>query len=398
MNILFLSRWFPYPPGNGSKLRIYNLLRGLARQHTVNLLSFADEPVTATAMETMATICRSVRVVPWQGFNPVSRQARAGFLSLTPRSIIDTFSPEMDRLIRQTLIDQRIELVIASQIDMAAYAASFRGYPALFEEAEIGVLYDQFRQAESLRSRARFGLTWAKHRRYLRRLMRNFAGSTVASVQEQALLQRVLPDTQSVRVVPNCLNLADYAAVDVPKQPDTLIYTGAFSYFANHQAMVWFVGEVYPHIKAEVPAARLVITGNHADRPLPPAPDVTLTGFVDDVRPYIASAAVSLAPIWHGGGTRLKILEAMALGTPVVATSKGAEGLDVCHEEHLLIADTPARFAAAVVRLLQDQSLRVRLAQNARQLVRQKYDWAATMPQFLKLVQTCANGNGHRND
>lgn len=398
MNILFLSRWFPYPPGNGSKLRIYNLLRGLARQHTVNLLSFADEPVAAADVQVMQSICASVQVVPWAGFNPTSSRARAGFLSLTPRSMLDTFSPEMDHRIRQTLLDSRIELVVASQIDMAAYADSFRDYPALFEEVEIGVLYDQFQQANSLLGRARYGLTWAKYRRYLRRLMRNFNYSTVASEQERQLVRRVLPDTGRVRVMPNCINLADYSAVAEPEQAHTLIYTGAFSYFANYQAMTWFVGQVYPRIKADVPATRLVITGNHADRPLPPAPDVTLTGFVDDVRPCIASAAVSLAPIWHGGGTRLKILEAMALGTSVVATSKGAEGLDVKPDEHLLIADTPTEFAAAVVRLLRDESLRQRLAENAFQRVRQKYDWAALMPEFLELVQTCANGNDHRND
>jgi len=398
MNILFLSRWFPYPPGNGSKLRIYNLLRGLARQHTVNLLSFADEPVAASDVQVMQSICESVQVVPWTGFTPTSSRARAGFLSLTPRSMLDTFSPEMDHRIRQTLLDNRIDLVIASQIDMAAYADSFRDYPALFEEVEIGVLYDQFQQAGSLLGRARYGLTWAKYRRYLRRLMRNFSYSTVASEQERQLLHRVLPDTGRVQVMPNCINLADYSAVAELEQAHTLIYTGAFSYFANYQAMTWFVGQVYPRIKADVPAARLVITGNHADRPLPPAPDVTLTGFVDDVRPYIASAAVSLAPIWHGGGTRLKILEAMALRTPVVATSKGAEGLDVTHREHLLIADSPTEFAAAVVRLLGDESLRERLAENAFQRVRQKYDWAALMPEFLELVQTCGNGNSRRND
>jgi glycosyltransferase involved in cell wall biosynthesis len=398
MNILFLSRWFPYPPGNGSKLRIYNLLRGLAGQHHVTLLSFADEPVSAADVQAMQQICGAVQVVPWQGFNPESPRARLGFFSITPRSVIDTFSPEMDQRIRQTLADNPIDLVIASQIDMAAYADSFHGYPALFEEAEVGVLYDQFHQAASWQSWARHGLTWTKHRRYLNRLMQSFVGSTVASEQEQQLLQQVLSNTPAVSVTPNCINLPDYTAVNEPEQADTLIYTGAFSYFANHQAMVWFVGQVYPRIKAEIPAARLVITGNHADRPLPSAPDVTLTGFVDDVRPYIASAAISLAPIWHGGGTRLKILEAMALRTPVVATSKGAEGLAVTPEEHLLIADTPADFSAAVVRLLQDKSLRERLAENAFQLVSQKYDWAAMMPQFLNLVQNCASGNGHHDD
>jgi glycosyltransferase involved in cell wall biosynthesis len=135
---------------------------------------------------------------------------------------------------------------------------------------------------------------------------------------------------------------------------------------------------------------QFTITGDHANLPLPPADRVTLTGFVDDVRPLIAAAGVSVVPLRVGGGTRLKILEAMALRTPVVTTSKGAEGLDVQPGEHLLIADTPEAFAAASLRLLQEPGLRQRLADNAYRLVAEKYDWAVTMPRFLELVERVA--------
>jgi glycosyltransferase involved in cell wall biosynthesis len=134
----------------------------------------------------------------------------------------------------------------------------------------------------------------------------------------------------------------------------------------------------------------VTITGDHADLPLPPADNLALTGFVDDVRPLIASAWVSLVPIRVGGGTRLKILEAMALGTPVVATSKGTEGLDAKHGEHLLIADSPEAFAEAVIRLLQEPGLRRRLADKAYQLVQERYDLAALIPRFLDLVERVA--------
>ena len=146
-----------------------------------------------------------------------------------------------------------------------------------------------------------------------------------------------------------------------------------------------------PRLQAEIPDVCLTITGDHANLPLPSTENVTLTGFVDDIRPLIASSWISLAPIQVGGGTRLKILEAMALRTPVVATSKGAEGLDATPGEHLLIADTPEAFAATTVRLLREPELRQYLADNAYQLVSQKYDWAAAMPQFLNLVDRVAH-------
>jgi glycosyltransferase involved in cell wall biosynthesis len=217
--------------------------------------------------------------------------------------------------------------------------------------------------------------------------MHRFQLCTVASECEQELLSQAIPDYHAVEVVPNLINLADYEDVDVEVSPNTLIFTGSFGYSPNYKAMVWFLGEVYPRIRSEIPDVRLFLTGDHKNLPLPSLDNVTLTGFVDDVRPLIAASGASLVPLWHGGGTRLKILEAMALRTPVVSTSKGAEGLDAKHNHHLLIADSPMAFAEAVLRLLTESGLHQRLTDNAYRLVRQKYDRAVIIPQFLNLVE-----------
>ncbi len=392
LNILFLSSWFPYPPNNGSKLRIYNLLRGLAEHHALTLLSFADRSDVDPNAPALRSLVRDLHVIPWKPFTPHRWRARIGFFSLTPRSVADTYSPEMALRIEQSLSTRNYDLVIASQITMAGYAPCFRGLPALFEEVEVGVLYEQFTRATSPWRRFRYGLTWAKHRRYLARLLRHFQACTVVSEQERKLLSQAVSDHPPIEIIPNGVNLSDYENVHEEPEPNTLIFTGAFTYGANHDAMTWFVGQVYPLIRAQAPDVHLYITGNHADKPLPPADGVTRTGYVDDVRPLVARSWISLAPLRIGGGTRLKILESMALRTPVVATSKGAEGLDVQDGEHLLIADTPQTFADAVIRLLKDPALRRRLTDNAYQLVREKYDWAVIMPRFLDLVERVANG------
>jgi glycosyltransferase involved in cell wall biosynthesis len=391
MRILFLSGWYPYPPNNGSKLRILNLLRGLAQHHEVTLLSFADQPDVDPEAQQVRSLCSEVQVLPKKPFNPRSLRARLGFLSPTPRSVIDTFSEEMAQRIGQTASCRDFDLVIASELGMAGYARNFRGLPALFEDVEIGLLFQQFAQAASAWRRVRYGLTWAKHRAYLARLLGFFRACTVVSEQERALLSAAVPGYKDIEVIPNCIDLAEYRDVHDSPQTNTLIFTGSFRYFANHDAMTWFLGEVYPRIQARVPGVRLIITGDHADLPLPPADNVTLTGFVDDVRSLIAAASVSLVPVRVGAGTRLKILEAMALHTPVVATAKGAEGLDVEDGDHLLIADAPEALAEAVLRLLGDPPLRQRLADNAYQLVRERYDWAAVMPYFLGLVERVAS-------
>jgi glycosyltransferase involved in cell wall biosynthesis len=393
VRILFLSAWFPYPADNGSKIRIFNLIRGLSQEHHVTLLSFTDETRHGLIPAELRQICQEVQVVPKKSFSPLSLKARLGFFSLTPRSVLDTFSSEMAELIRRSLTTTHFDVIIASQVMMAGYSRFFSGLPALFEEIELGVLYEQRSKAESLVHRFRHGLTWTKHRRYLARLLRGFRAGTVVSRQEHRLLcGAAIEGSKPIEVIPNCVNVAEYEDFQAAPRPNTLIFTGSFSYFANYQAMRWFTSEVLPNIRAEIPDVRLTVTGNHANRPLPQAQDVELAGYVEDVRPYIAGSWVSLAPIWTGGGTRLKILEAMALCTPVVATSKGAEGIDVLDEENILIADTPQAFADAVTRLLRDPGLRQRLVDNAYRLVCRKYDWAAVMPRFVSLVERVALG------
>lgn len=391
MNILFLSRWYPFPTNNGSKLRVFHLLRALAAQHSVTLLSFREQQeVVDTAAPEIRSLCREIHTVPWPKFNPTSGTSIAGLFNPKPRSVLDSHSPEMAEKIQQLIAQNQFDVIIASQVGTAGYGRNFQNIPALFEEVEMGIYHEQLAQAASFKSRLRYRLTLGKQANYLRELLQYFHTCTVVSEPERELVKTAVPGYQNVEVIPNCMNLADYDQVRVEKRPNSLIFTGSFTYHVNHQAMEWFVGEVNPLVQAQIPDVQLSITGDHANLPLPPANNVTLTGFVDDIRSWIASSCIGLAPIFMGGGTRLKILEAMALRTPVVATSKGAEGLDVEHGKHLLLADTPQAFADAVVRLLQDPDLYQTIANNGYQLIAEKYDWPSVTPHFLTLVQRTA--------
>lgn len=294
---------------------------------------------------------------------------------------------DMARRVEEILSTDKYDLVIASQLGTAVYRSCFRNLPAMFEEVEVGLFYGRFNQARSAGERFRNGLTWAKYRGYLARLVQDFQLCTVVSEQERQLLSQVVPAYKSIEVIPNFVNLADYDDVSATAQPNSIIFTGPFRYFANHDAMVWFLQEIYSQIQRQIPDVRLTITGDHANLPLPQASNVTLTGFVEDVRPLVASSWVSLVPVRMGAGTRLKILEAMAMGVPVVSTSKGAEGLEANDGEHLLIADTAQGFAENVVQLLKDSELRQEIIVRARNLVKLKYNMEAVIPQFESLVQ-----------
>ena len=389
MKILFLSRWFPFPANNGSKLRIYNLLRGLNQVHDVTLLSFADQPNVSPEAPELQSICKDVHIVPWREFDPNRWRARLAFFSLKPRSVVDTFSEEMAQKITALLKAQKFDLIIASQFPMAAYFPYFGNVPALFEELELGLSYgDAHDPKGGWKKRLRHTLTWFKLRRYFSQLLDVFQACTVVSEKECQLLQQIFPaHKKDLLVLPNCVNVKGYENIHVEPKPNQLVFTGSFRYHTNYEAMLWFVRDVFPMVLEKVPQAQLVITGDNAGLAFPSSPNVALAGYVDDIASLIASSTVSLAPLWSGGGTRLKILEAMAIGTPVVATSKGAEGLDIISGEHLFVADDPRQFAEHVIRLLGENGLREKISSNARNFVGANYDWEKVMPKLFRLLE-----------
>jgi polysaccharide biosynthesis protein PslH len=391
MRILFLSEWFPFPANNGSKLRIYHLLRGLATQHDISIISFYNPHEGTPDFYTLSSICRSVEVVPWRDYQPRRLGAVLGLFSNTPRSLVDTHSPEMAYKIIDRLQSEKFDLIIASQLTMAAYQPYFRQTPAIFEEAEVGVIYQRYSSAKTPLKKMRHFLTWNKQKAYMQALLRHFFACTVVSTQEKDLLKLISSEYSSIEVIPNGVDLAESRIGRVELKPSSLIYTGSFQYDANYEAMEWFVTKVFQKVRQAIKDVKLTITGNPAGKSFADYEGVEQVGYVPEIRPMMASSWISLAPLQQGGGTRLKILEAMALRTPVVATSKGAEGLDVCHNENILIADEPDTFADQVIKLLLDMELRNRLVENAYSLVRDRYNWDTILPKFYSVIESAGN-------
>ena len=393
LKVLFLSRWFPCPPVNGSKIRVFNLLRALCEDHSVVLVSFRGAGEPAPDPREYGVNVDGFHALEFPEFRPWSAKGLLGFLSPAPRSFFASYSSKMASCIRDLLRSHHYDLVVASQIQMAAYHRNFRSLPALLEEVESGLLLQSYSPEVSLGVRARRELTRRKHLRFLRSLLPHFSRCTVVSEPERNLLQKAVPEYRAVDIVPNAINLEDYACHGSELRPNTLVFAGSFRYRPNYEAMLWFLNKVFPHIQGQIPDVHLTILGDHGGLLLPFRENVFQAGHVEDVRPVIASAAASVVPILSGGGTRLKILESIALGTPVIATSKGAEGLDLEPERHILIADAPEGFAAAVVRLLRGPEHRRRLAEAAMRQLRAKYDWEVVKHRFLSLVESTASAS-----
>jgi len=391
MRILFLSRWFPYPADNGSKIRIFNLIKALSARHDVELISFASEAVSEDQLMAMRRYCRKAEVVLYRPFQPHSLKALASFFSLHPRSVIDTYNTEMQALVDEAANGQPFDVVIASEVDMIPYAETISDCPKIFEELELTTLYEQFTKSAGGWARWRYGLTWWKTSRYVAHLLPRFDACTVVSTQERELIMRLISHSTTLSIVPNGVDVAHHRGDFGAPQKETLVYSGALSYQANFDAVDYFLREVFPLIQNKRPGVKFFITGK-ADpelvERLPRNTGVVFTGYLKDVRSQVARSWLSVAPLRVGGGTRLKVLEALALGTPVVATRKGAEGLALTPGRDILIADTPPDFAALVLRVMGDPALRETLSRNGRQTVVAQYDWQQIGERFTGLVET----------
>jgi glycosyltransferase involved in cell wall biosynthesis len=273
---------------------------------------------------------------------------------------------------------------------MVPYGIRRTAWPLLLEELELSTFLDASRRPIQKLSALRARLTWAKLRGYLRRSLPSFDACTVVSAQEKLNVAAAAPGASAVRIVPNAVAAHAYDSDIESPQPASLIFPGALTYDANLLGARWFLASVFPKLREQIPAVHLRITGSHAGVDLTPLqihPGCEFTGYVPDIRPVIAQSLVTVVPLQTGGGTRLKILESMALGTPVVSTSKGAEGLSVTHGDNILIADDPAEFAEHVAAIVGDQKLRARLASGGRALVKSQYDWDVVGPRFCKIAE-----------
>jgi glycosyltransferase involved in cell wall biosynthesis len=391
MRILFLSTWFPFPPDNGSKIRAYYLLQALAKTHCVTLVAFNPGPKTEFAVPDNVT----TYPVYTDPFRYVQLPKIVKYLSPVP--FVFWRIKEIETVIRQLARREEWEAIVAVQAHVARYALRFSHTPRILD-VDTSLSYqlrERYQERRTRMGRLRSLISWYKAYRYECALFRKFQICAVVSPLEVMSVQSMTGEKTHVTVIPNGVDCAHNHPGLAEVQPHNLIYNGALTYNANYDAMQYFLADIYPLIKHEIPDVTLSITGSTKGvnmGGLQLDAGVHLTGYVEDIRLPMAQSAVCVVPLRQGSGTRLKILEAMALGTPVVATSKGAEGLDLVDGEHLLLADTPATFADAVLRVMRDRDLRERLRRNARVLVEQTYDWEIIGAQFVTLVEDVTNG------
>lgn len=406
LRILFLVPQWPYPPRQGTALRNFHLIRGAAQHHLVDVFAFATSDEAPAADDPLVALCRRVVTAP----PPTRSLMRRALDTLTqplPDMALRLASPDATETVRALLAEGGYQVIQVEGIEMARYAWLAGSGPGgrprvIFDDHNVEYRLQQRAALVDLRRPTRWIggvyslVQWAKLWRYERDVCRRADAVLAVSREDGAALARLAPSTP-VHVVPNGVDVAAWTPRPsppvYPAEPPALVFTGKMDYRPNVDAVLWFVQEVLPYITARQPVVCYVVGRDPHPRleRLRGRADVVITGAVADVRPYVWQAAVYVAPLRVGGGTRFKLLEAMAAGTPVVSTSLGAEGLGVTSGRELILADEPRAFAQAVLDLLADRQAdgtRIRaLTQAAREFVATRYDWSRIVPTVWEIYE-----------
>ncbi|MBZ0288361.1 MAG: glycosyltransferase family 4 protein, partial [Anaerolineae bacterium] len=334
MRVLFISWWWPYPADNGAKIRIYNLLQHLSRAHQVTLLSFAEAHEATTAqIDHLRSFCTHVESFAKPQYNPGTVRATLGYLSPWPRSLIDVYSPIMAKRVETLAHQGVVDVIVGSEFQTMRYLELAPEIPAVLEELEVTLFHNRVQQAAGTSSRFRAQLTLTKMENAVRTLLKRGVAMTVVSEAERDYIRRLGIEGSRIEVIPNGVDTnANQPDPAVTPLPNSLIYTGAVTYDANYDAVSYFIRGILPLVRVRIPDAQLTVTGGTGEvdvRDLAAQPGVTFTGYLPSVADEVRKSWALVVPLQKGGGTRLKVLEALALGTPVISTRKGIEGLDV---------------------------------------------------------------------
>jgi glycosyltransferase involved in cell wall biosynthesis len=394
LRILWLKTGPLHPLDTGGKLRTYHMLRELAKTHTVTFLALCPPETSPDVKAAAAEYSQRQVWVPWQAPGKGSPQFYASlagnFFQAQPYVISRYHSPAMIQAIQEETQSARHDLVVCDFLTPAVNLFSPDAPAAktlLFQHNVESQIWQRLYQNQTNAvKRFYFRLQWQRLRHFEAQASARFDGVVAVSDEDAAIFKQEFGLGNVLGSVPTGVDVEHFASVPKSPQPGNLAFLGSMDWMPNTDATVWFVAEIFPLVKKSCPNATFTIIGRNPPEKIKALaaqdPAIRVTGTVADVRPHLAQAEAMLVPLRVGGGTRIKIYEAMAAGIPVVSTRIGAEGLKVAHEENILLADRPEDFAQETIRLLQHPDLRELLSTRAHTLVRDHFGWASVARVF----------------
>ena len=404
MRILFVSPFPPLPADSGVRMRSWGTLEGLCRRHRVHLLCLRAPHETLP--DELFRACETAESFPVSigDFNrptlTTAFHAAAHALRPTPYSLVRFDSDALRERLEQLLKTGDYDLLFCDHLSAIGSIPAL-DIPSVLSEHNVEFqLVERFvRRGKGILRRAYAVLELAKLRRRERWEWRRFDHTIVVSEDDRDIVKRLEPQA-SVSVVPNAIRVPEPMPDPAGRRPVDLLYTGTMEWYPNHDAALYFTAEILPLVRRSLPEVLWEIVGQNPRAELRAIADqdprIRVTGRVPSLDPHLAAAKLFIAPIRIGGGTRIKILEAMAHGLPVVSTSIGCEGLGAQSGRNIEIADDPATFAECVVSLLRDDDRRRRLGAEGRAFVAARYSWPLIQDQLCDLVEGIAAGRRSR--
>ncbi len=410
--ILFLAHLLPWPLQGGGQIKSYNTLRTLASKHEVRMLAFIRSEQEREYIAPLEPLCAG-------GIDTVllprgkARDAVKALEALVRRKSFlisrDDSDPFRQLVLKHLRVPDAFQAVHVDHLQMMQFVPPRAYNPAVkvvLDNHNIEFFIPK-RLAEDTHSNPLMRLyarqEWPKLRNFERNAVRR-ADLTLAVSNEEVAGLRELAASQADRIIAVPIGVdIDYFA-PVPRKPTscTLLSIGTMYWPPNVDAMLYFYREIWPKVKAKVPNVTLNIVGMKPTATIRALPTrdaaIHVTGSVPDVRPYAEDCGAFIVPLLSGSGMRVKVLNALSMGLPVVSTTVGAEGIRVTHGENILLADTPEEFSEAIIRLLKEPQLGERLGKSGRELMETHYSWDVVAPQLLQayetfLIPSCANGS-----
>ena len=409
MNILLFSHRTPFPPHKGNQIRPFNVLTSLvARGHKVHLIAFAEGAEELATQARLEEYCASVTLAPlnrWAG----NFRALLSLPTSTPPSVAYFNSAAVHRAVQRIVTTHNIEAMVVYSSTMSQYVPpEFRPHTVVdMADVDSEKWLDYAKEKRPPMSWV-YNIEGRRLRRYEYWIVRNFGYSSLHTQREINVLTELTADERKKLIpITNGVDLEKFQPAAFPpfapeRVPENerkfftdpaaprIVFTGAMDYYPNAEACVWFAHSIFPTIRAQHPNAQFLIVGS---KPTPQVialgelPGVLVTGFVDDVRPYLAAAKVCVIPLRIARGVQNKALEAMASGRAVIATSDVITGVGATAPDHLLLARNEQEFADAVLQVLRDEALRTRLEIAAREFVVRECSWKPLMDRFAGLVE-----------
>jgi len=395
MKILWVKAGGLVPPDTGGKIRSYNILRELARQHSVTFFSFYAAH-DGDVHPDLKSIFERVICLPLRLPTPKSlaemRDYSFSLLSPQPYNITKYCRPEVRRELRALLQRENHDVIVCDFLVAAGVIPWDSPTPKVIftHNVEAAIWWRHYEVATNPIWKVISWQEWRKMEAAERRYLRLADHVLTVSATDRESFASFL-DPAKLTVISTGVDVDYFQPILVPEIADSLVFTGSMDWLPNEDGILYFLDAIFPLIKQQCPKVSLEVVGRSPSRKLQALAEreksMRLTGWVEDIRPFVARGQVCIVPLRIGGGTRLKIFEAMAMGKAVVSTSVGAEGLPVQHGENILLADTPDDFACSVISLLRDSDRRSQLGAAARALVQEKYSWPKVAESFARALE-----------